>query len=361
MIAVTDRCGGPKIPAGKGPTELTSRKIRVLLAAVAVVLLTAAYYRIQSASIITDAAKSFLASLTPEQRKQVMFDLKDEERMNWFYTPVPRKGLPMRDMGPGQRKLALALLSAGLSQRGMIKATTIMSLEDVLIRQEIGGSQWRRDPDGYFFSIFGQPFETGVWAFRVDGHHVSQNYTIVDGKVIDSPSFFGANPAEVKSGPRKGLRVLAREEDLARALVHALTPAQQATAIIDKTAPADILTENSRKAALNGQPAGLQVSAMNSKQKEMLQELLDEYCYNVPDPLAQAREDQIRKSGNRLWFAWLGGIERGEPHYYRIQSPAFLIEYDNTQDDTNHIHSVWRDFTGDFGLDLLAEHYRTSH
>lgn len=342
--------------------QMTKRFIHLLMAAAAVAsLVAAAYYRSQSVAIITDAARTFLASLTAEQRAQAMFDIKDDERMNWFYTPVPRKGLPMRDMGTGQRKLALALLSAGLSQRGMIKATSIMSLEDVLILQEIGGSQWRRDPDGYFFSIFGEPSEAGVWGFRVEGHHVSQNFTIVDGKVVDSPSFFGTNPAEVKSGPRKGMRVLAREEDLARALLHALTPQQQSVAILNKTAPPDLLTENSRKAALKGQPGGIQVSALNAKQKELLHELLDEYCYNVPDTLAEAREEQIRKAGNRLWFAWMGGTERGQPHYYRIQTPGFLIEYDNTQDDTNHIHSVWRDWSGDFGADLLAEHYKTSH
>jgi Protein of unknown function (DUF3500) len=341
---------------------MTKRFLHLLMATAAVAsLVAAAYYRSQSVTIITDAARTFLASLTVEQRAQAMFDIKDDERMNWFYTPVPRKGLPMRDMGAGQRKLALALLSAGLSQRGMIKATSIMSLEDVLILQEIGGSQWRRDPDGYFFSIFGQPSESGVWGLRVEGHHVSQNFTIVDGKVVDSPSFFGTNPAEVKSGPRKGMRVLAREEDLARTLLHALTPQQQSAAILNRTAPPDLLTENSRKAAIEGQPSGIQISALNAKQKEMLQELLDEYCYNVPDTLAQAREEQIRKAGNRLWFAWMGGTERGQPHYYRVQTPGFLIEYDNTQDDTNHIHSVWRDWNGDFGADLLAEHYKTSH
>jgi hypothetical protein len=339
---------------------MIDRKFRLLMAAVAVVLLTAAYYRTQSVSIMTDTARTFLASLTPEQRQVVTFPFDSDERMTWYYTPVPRKGLPLRDMGPGQKKLAIALLSAGLSQRGMIKATTIMSLDDVLNLMEMGAGP-RRDPDGYFFSIFGEPSETGTWGFRIDGHHLSQNFTIAAGRVIGAPSFFGANPAEVKQGPRKGLRVLGREEDLASALVHALTPAQQAIAIVEKTAPRDILTTNSRKAALNGQASGIAVSALNAKQKEMLQELLDEYCYNMPDPLAQAREDQIKKAGNRLWFAWSGGIEPRDPHYYRIQSATFLVEYDDTQDDTNHIHSVWRDFTGDFGGDILAEHYRASH
>lgn len=272
---------------------------------VALVLLTAAYQRTESVPVMADAAKAYLASLTPEQRTQTMFSLDDAERMNWFYTPVPRKGLPLRDMTAGQRKLALALLSAGLSQRGFIKAATIMSLDDVLAVMEKGRGP-RRDPDGYFFSIFGEPSATGEWGYRIDGHHLSQNFTIANGKVVGAPSFFGANPAEVLEGPRKGLRVLAHEDDLGRDLIQSLTPAQQATAIVDKTAPGDILTTNSRKAALAGKPNGISFAAMTSKQKDLLQQLLDEYVYNMPDVLAQAREDQIRKAGNNLWFAWSG-------------------------------------------------------
>jgi hypothetical protein len=339
---------------------MTNRIFRLLLAAAALILLTAAYYRAQSSSVMTSAAKAFLASLTTEQRAKATFEFTDGERMNWFYTPVPRKGLPLREMRPFQRQLALALLSAGLSQRGMIKAMTIMSLEDVLNIIEKGDGT-RRDPDLYFVSIFGVPAETGSWGFRFEGHHVSQNFTVVDGKVVGSPSFFGANPAEVKDGPRKGLRPLGREEDLAHALIQALTPAERNTAIVDKTAPEDILTTNSRQAALKGQPNGLQISAMDAKQKEMLQDLLDEYCSNLPEQLAQTREDEIKKAGSNVWFAWSGGIGPGEKHYYRIQSPTFLVESDDTQDNANHIHSVWRDFNGDFGRDLLDEHYRASH
>lgn len=215
---------------------MITRIVRIFLAmAAAVLLAAAAYFHAQSASIMTDAAKAFLASLTAEQRRQATFDLGDAERMNWFYTPVSRKGLPLRQMRPAQRQLAMALLSAGLSQRGMIKATTIMSLEDVLNVIEKGDGT-RRDPDLYFVSIFGTPVETGTWGFRFEGHHVSQNFTIVDGKVAGSPSFFGANPAEVKEGPRKGLRPLSREDDLAHALILGLSPAGRNTSIVDKTA-----------------------------------------------------------------------------------------------------------------------------
>jgi hypothetical protein len=195
----------------------------------------------------------------------------------------------------------------------------------------------------------------------VEGHHLSQNYTVVGGKVIDSPSFFGTNPAEVKQGPRKGTRVLAAEEDLARELVTSLEGEQKKVAIVDQKAYKDIFTMASRKAALEGQPSGLAASKLNAKQFGMLMALLEEYANNVPEQLAQARMEQIKKVGKNLQFAWAGSLERGGPHYYRVQSPAFLIEYDNTQNDANHIHSVWRDYNGDFGLDLLKAHYQTSH
>jgi hypothetical protein len=218
-----------------------------------------------------------------------------------------------------------------------------------------------RDPDNYYFSVFGEPSETGTWGYRIEGHHISQNFTVANGKVQGAPSFFGANPAEVREGPRKGLRVLANEDDFARTFVQSLTADQKKSAIVSKDAPADILTTNSRKAALKGQASGLEASKLNAHQKELLQNLLDEYCNNVPEQLAQAREEQIKKAGGNLWFAWAGGEEPGQPHYYRIQTPAFLIEFDDTQNGANHIHSVWRDFDGDFGLDLLKEHYQTSH
>jgi len=339
---------------------MIQRSLRLFLAALAVALLAAAHYHARSASVMADAAKSFLASLTPEQRQRATFPFADTERANWFYTPVPRKGLALREMKPFQRQLAIALLSAGLSQRGLIKATTIMSLEDVLDVIE-GGKGPRRDPDLYFVSIFGTPAESGVWGFRFEGHHVSQNFTIVDGKATGSPSFFGANPAEVKDGPRRGLRPLGREDDLARAFVVNLTPAQQNAAIVARTAPEDILTTNSRRAALKGQPSGIRLAALDVKEKQALQDLLDEYCDNMPEELAAVREEEIRKSGDNVWFAWSGGTAPGDKHYYRVQSPAFLIEFDETQDNGNHIHSVWRDFSGDFGEDLLAEHYAAGH
>jgi hypothetical protein len=261
---------------------------------------------------------------------------------------------------PSQKHLASAVLAAGLSQTGYIKAVTIMSLEDVLKIIESDSGE-RRNPEKYYFSVFGTPSDSGTWGYRVEGHHLSQNYTVVNGNVIDGPSFFGANPAEVRQGPRKGLRTLVGEDDLGIELIRALDEQQQKVAIVDPTAYEDILTAASRKAALQGQPSGLSASKMNANQFDALMALMEEYAHNVSDELADGRTEQINKAGRNIYFAWSGGIRRSDPHYYRVQTPSFLIELDDTQDDANHIHSVWRDFSGDFGQDLLQHHYQVSH
>jgi hypothetical protein len=333
---------------------------RLLAIALGAVLLIAAYNRTNSSSVMLESANRFLNALTPEQRAKAVFAFDDAERKNWAFIPQERKGLPLREMSPYQKHLASALLSAGLSQSGYMKAVTIMSLEDVLRVMEKDNGE-RRNPEKYYFSIFGTPSETGVWGYRVEGHHVSQNYTLVGSRIVDGPSFFGANPAEVREGPRAGLRTLAAEEDLGRDVVASLDPEQQKIAILDEKAPNEILTSNSRKAALQGQPSGLAASKMTAAQFDKLTTLLEEYARNLPEQAAAAREDQIRKAGKNISFAWAGGLNRGDPHYYRIQSPSFLIEYDNTQNGANHIHTVWRDLNGDFGEDLLADHYKSSH
>ena len=333
---------------------------RAIAVTAGVLLLTSAYYRTSSASVMTESATRLLASLSPEQRAKATFSFDDAERVNWFFVPIERKGLPLREMNPYQRHLASALLNAGLSQSGYIKAVTIMSLEDVLKVMEKDSGE-RRNPEKYYFSIFGTPSDAGAWGYRVEGHHLSQNYTIVNGHVVDAPSFFGDNPAEVREGPRTGLRVLTNEEDLGRALVTSLDADQRKTAIVDQKAPNDILTSNSRQAALKGLASGLSAAKMTAAQIAKLNALLDEYTGNMPEQVAQARQEQVKRAGKNIFFAWAGGVNKGDPHYYRIQSPSFLIEYDNTQDGANHIHSVWRDFSGDFGGDLLREHYQSSH
>lgn len=338
------------------------RHVRARLAALGagIVLLISAYNRIDSPAVMSEAANRFLNALTPEQRAKAVLRFEDGERQNWHYVPRERKGLPLGEMSPSQKHLAAGLLAAGLSQRGYIKATTIMSLEEVLRILENDTGE-RRNPEKYYFSIFGAPGEKGAWGYRVEGHHLSQNYTVVDGKAAAAPSFFGANPAEVREGPRKGLRALAAEEDLGRAVLEALDPGQRKIAVVDPAAYKDILTAASRKAALEGHPSGLPAAKMNERQFEALRALVEEYARNVPEQLARAREEQLRKAGRNLYFAWAGGARRGEPHYYRVQAPTFLIEYDDTQNNANHIHSVWRDFEGDWGLDLLKLHYQSSH
>jgi len=313
-------------------------------------------------------AKHFLNALSAEQKAQVMFPFEDEERFFWHYIPTddipgrfqrPRKGLMLTEMSPHQNHLAAALLSAGLSQQGYIKTTTIMSLEDVLRIME-KDTKGRRNPEKYHFSIFGAPSETGTWAYRIEGHHVSLHFTVVKGKAVGNPTFLGSNPAEVREGPRAGLRVLGAEEDKGRALLMALTPEQRKVAIVAEKAYADILTERTRKAALEGQPSGLPASKMTAAQRKLLQTLMDEYVDNLPAELAEQRRERIRAAGSNLHFAWAGVADRGGPHYYRVQSPAFLIEYDNTQNNANHVHSVWRDFENDFGVDLLKGHYASA-
>lgn len=317
-------------------------------------------HRVHAASLMTECANRFLAALDAKQRGKATFPFDAEERMNWHFIPKERKGLPLREMTPYQKHLAGALLAAGLSQTGYIKAVTIMSLEDVLKVMENDNGE-RRNPEKYYFSVFGAPSDKGTWGYRVEGHHLSQNYTVVNGKVIDGPSFFGSNPAEVRQGPRKGLRTLAGENDLGIELIHALDEQQQKVAIVDPTAYKDILTAASRKAALHGQPSGLSASKMNATQFDALMALMEEYARNVPDQLAEYRIEQLNKAGRNIFFAWSGGINRGDPHYYRVQTASFLIELDDTQDNANHIHSVWRDLTGDFGEDLLQQHYQASH
>jgi len=333
-----------------------SNLLRLATAAVAVLALTAAYHKSATNQTMASAANELLRTLSADQKAKIQFRLDDKERFVWDFRPVPRKGLPVREMQPFQKPLAHALLSAALSQQGYIKAATIMSLEDVLRIQEKDDGE-RRNPEKYYFSIFGDPAESGSWALRVDGHHLSVNFTIVNGKVVAAPTFFGSNPHEVRAvEARKGLRPLHREEDLGRELVQSLTPEQRKIAIVAEKAYPDILSDNKNPAMIKDSAPGLPASKLNAKQKALLDAVVAEYANNMPPDLAAERLDQYKKMTGQIHFAWAGGINKGEFHYYRVQTPTFLIEYDNTQNQGNHVHSVWRDFKSDFGLDLLSMH-----
>ena len=309
------------------------------------------------------AANKFLASLDAGQKAKATFEFKGDERSNWHFIPKTRKGLTLKEMTEEQRTLAKALLGTGLSQQGYDKATNIMCLEPVLHDLEGAARTFPRDPELYHFFIFGTPGAKETWGWRVEGHHVSASFTVVKGEFIaDTPSFFGANPAEVRQGPRRGLRVLAGEEDLGRQMVKSLSEEQRKVAIIQTTAPKEIITEAKRKV----QPleiAGIPGSKLTSDQSDLLLKVIKEYLFRIRPDLANADLQKIGKAGmDKIYFAWAGGIERGEGHYYRVQGPTFLLEYDNTQNNNNHIHAVWRDFDNDFGEDLLLKHYeQTPH
>jgi hypothetical protein len=308
---------------------------------------------------IAQAASAFLASLDEDARAKARFAFDSEERFNWHFVPRPRAGLPLKAMSAPQRSAAMALLRAGLSEKGYTKAETIRELEVVLAETE--QDPVRRDPDLYYVSIFGEPVADGTWGWRFEGHHISLNWTFVRGRSIaPTPQFFGSNPDAVRSGPRKDKRVLAAEQDLARALLESLSEAQRAQARVSATAPPDIFSGHQRRAATL-EEQGIAFSELTTEQRGLLLAIIDEYAGAQPLAVAEARLVRLREAGlNRIRFAWMGGLLRGEPHYYRLQGPTFLIEYDNTQNDANHVHAVWRDFDGDFGVDLLEEHYRHS-
>jgi hypothetical protein len=304
------------------------------------------------------AADSLLATLDTAQKAKVQFPFDSEERFNWHYIPRARKGLPLAEMTPAQRDAAFALLKTGLSTTGFTRAESIRSLELVLRAIENRNS---RDPEQYFFSIFGTPGDKS-WGWRYEGHHLSQNWTIATGKAVStSPAFFGANPAVVMDGPAKGTRALAAEADLGWALLEGLEPRSRERAIVAGAAPTEIITANSRKAAML-ENTGLSAGDMTTKERGLLISLIEAHANAQQADLAAARLSAIKKAGpENVRFTWIGATrnEPGAAHYYRIQGPTFLIEYDNTQNNANHQHIVWRDFNGDFGADVLAEHYAT--
>ena len=305
------------------------------------------------------AASAFLAALDDEGRAKATFAFDSEERFSWHFVPMPRAGLPLKLMSPPQRDAAMALLRAGLSEKGYTKAETIRTLE--LVLAEIEQNPVRRDPDLYYVTIFGKPAADGTWGWRFEGHHISLNWTLVGGRSIAStPQFFGSNPAEVRGGPKKGTRALAAEEDLARALLDSLSDSQRAHGVISDTAPPDVFSGDKRKVEPLDD-SGVPFTDLTAEQRGLLLAIIDEYAGAQPRAIAEQRVARLREAGvDRIRFAWMGGRARGEPHYYRLQGPTFLIEYDNTQNDANHIHAVWRDFDGDFGVDLLREHYKNS-
>lgn len=307
-----------------------------------------------SADKMAKAASAFLESLPAEQKQQATFGFDDKERLNWHFIPRERKGLPIRDLADADKQRAQALIASGLSEAGYSQALEIMSLEEVLFLLEPGDRverRERRNPGKYYISIFGEPGNQGSWGWRVEGHHISLNYTIVDGKVVSStPEFFGANPGLIDAGPGRAIRVLGTEEDLARQILKLCDEDQQKLAWISKEAPDDLRGGGALQPVVT-KAVGLPISKMSADQKKLLQELLSEYLKNMPADVEKERRDRINKSGlDNTYFAWWGSSELNERHYYVVQGDTFIIEYNNTQNSANHVHSMWRNIDGDFNL-----------
>ncbi|MEX1254328.1 MAG: DUF3500 domain-containing protein [Dehalococcoidia bacterium] len=342
-----------------------------------------------AAARITEAASAVHDALDGAQRAKASFAFDDEdERRNWGYFPRDFHGLPLGDMDAAQQKLALALVASALSLHAFAQVTTIIALENVL--DQIEGGVIRRDPSRYFVSLFGSPNDE-LWGWRFEGHHVSLNFGVANGKgVSPAPIFLGSNPAEVRHDDRSVIRPCGEEEDAARELLLSLDAERLARAVICDTAPPDIVLTNAPRvpdAALPGAagnnpfigrqfdaltddqrqalrfdraaPVGLSASDMDASQRGLLQQLVDVYLHRLPSDLARIEREKL--DGDDISFAWAGEDRPRRAHYYRLQGPSLLVEYDNTQNDANHIHAVWRDPTADFGADLLRRHIAEAH
>jgi hypothetical protein len=331
----------------------------VVLAAMAG-LAVLAQQRTTAGAAMVAAAQQFLGTLSGEQKEQATFPFDSKERTNWNFVPLQtkdrkstRKGVPLEAMSPAQKKAALELVKAGTSESGAMAAVTIMSLEAILAEHEKKGAMVR-NPEWYFFTVFGEPSKTGKWGWRVEGHHLSLNFTMDGDQVVAStPAFFGANPAEIKGGPKKGYRPLAPSEDLAIQLFKSLDDEQRQAAHHEKSfgEPGQkTLTPNL------GPPVGLAAAKMTAEQKGILSKLLKAYTDRMPPDVGAVEYKAATEGGlDKIHFAYTGKAALGEPHTYRVHGPTFVVEFLNEQRDgqgniANHIHSNWRRIEGDFGL-----------
>ncbi len=314
---------------------------------------------------IAAAVRTWLDGLDDDQRRRATFPFDSPERFVWAYTPGTREGIAIRDMDQRQRAAATSVVAAAMSARGAGEIAAVMELETVLgeLEQRAGRSGWtRRDPELYWFAVFGDPEATGPWSWRVGGHHVAIHLTVADDRVIGAtPSFLGANPAVIPDGPRAGLATLPGEEQLARDLVASMTPAERNTAVVDASAPADILTGTGRLAELRSVPAGIRHADLGSPAQGALERLIRHYLDRSRRDVADAAWERIAADLGDATFAWAGPGEPGRGHYYAVRGGTFVIEYDNTQNGANHIHAVWRDLERDWGGDVLAAHVARAH
>ena len=308
---------------------------------------------------VTTAATDFIASLNAQQQGACMFPFDDSNRTTWNYLPGVRLGVHLNEIDNIQREKLMDMLGVLLSDEGLKKTESIIELEGILgMLEGRGKDDHYRDPGKYAIVFYGKPSDEAPWFFRFEGHHISLNFTVDKNQVVYTPSFFGANPAIVPSGPHKGLEVLKDEQDMARALVHKLNTGQRARRLSQTRRHTISSPPGTGKITLQ-KFEGIPASALDDNQKKMLFDLVNLYLNRMDKALADKERSKIDESGwDKIYFAWAGGIEKGEKHYYKIQGPTLLIEYDNSQNDGNHIHTVIRDSESDFGEDILADHYK---
>jgi hypothetical protein len=307
---------------------------------------------------MSKAASVFLASLSETQAKAAQFDFKNVERQNWHFVPMDREGVRFDSLKPHQQHLAFGLLGSGLTQKGLMTATQIMTLEEIL--RSRGGDPEVRNTEKYSIAIFGDPSGETPWGWRFEGHHLSLNFTLLGDTVVGLPAFFGTNPAELKKGPLKGLRPLGEIEDAGRAFAVELVKAGHQPVFSEK-APKEILTAQDSEAK-EQEVQGVTSDKLDGEQMRHLLSLIDLVASMQRE---EVTNDSLRRihttQRKKLHFAWGGSLERNGPHYFRIQGVDFIIEYANTQNDANHAHLVWRDLKNDFARDSLKKHYAHDH
>lgn len=310
---------------------------------------------------ISEHASNFLSGLA-DLKKQTQFSLDDRERFNFNFVPLPRKGPTFHDLSEKQKTAGLALLRASLGKQGYEKATAIVELEKVLKALENRESNdLYRDPLNYHFLVFGNPADPS-WAWKFEGHHVSLNFAVSGNEIVSStPSFLGSNPGIVPRGEEKGKQILKLETELAFSLINSMAADQMKAARFSENALAEIVTGNDLKPR-SLKPEGISYRSLNDAQKKIFLELLGVYVKNYEFGFSNRLMDKITKAGvDNLTFGWAGSLVPGGGHYYRIQGTMLLIEYDNTQNNANHVHTVVRDLTNDFAEDILREHYLKDH
>ncbi len=304
------------------------------------------------------ATARFLDSLLPEQRARIEYHYLDVERVYWIHRPQNRHGLPIRDMNAGQRSLACAVMESGLSADAFRKARGIIDHELILaqVEKDEGNVRYRRDPELYYFTVFGDPTGEGPWGWKAEGHHMSLNFSAWGDEVLSTtPLFFGSNPARVRYGASEGLRLLGAREDLAFELLDSLDRSQKSKALLFEKVPFEIITYNATRPMLPPEQ-GLAASRMSRVQRDILMALASEYVKQAAPDVADGKLETLRAGElDAVYFAWGGATKKGQGHYYNIVGPNFLVEFDNQQNGANHIHSVWRDVHNDFAYDILEE------